>query len=282
MAARIGLGDVIEMTAGSAVVHIYPDQGGRLGQIVVDGDELLRGPDSGAPLGWGYWGCYPLLPWCNRIPGGRFRFEGRDLEVPISWSDGTAIHGLTADVPWVVSERSDELVVEHVDVVTGPYRVRGSQRFAMTDTHLDLRLEVENLGPDRVPVGLGVHPWFRAGIVAVPATMCWPGDTPMPTGAPVPVGVDEDLRAPRVPLPMDRCYTGLTGDEAVVPGLRLSWSAEATQVVVYSEAEGWVCVEPVTMANDGFALADAGIEGTGVVGLDPGATFGVSYRFAWA
>jgi galactose mutarotase-like enzyme len=80
---------------------------------------------------------------------------------------------------------------------------------------------------------------------------------------------------------MDRCYTGLTGTTAEVPGLTLSWSGPITQVVVYSEAEGFVCVEPVTMANDGFGLLDRGIDGTGVVGLDPGATFAVSYRFAW-
>jgi aldose 1-epimerase len=280
----IDLGEVIELHAGDATVRIYPDHGGRLGHITVRGEELLRGPDmeNGAELGWGYWGCYALLPWSNRIPAGQFRFEGRDLAVPVSWSDGSAIHGLTADVPWRVEARDDATVVEEIDVDTGPFRVRGRQRFEMTATHLDLRLEVMNAGDDRVPVGLGIHPWFMAGQVSVPASETWPGDTPLPTGPARAVEPAEDLRSLRIPPPMDRCFTGLTATSATVPGLTISWSDEVTQVIVYSESEGYVCVEPVTMANDGFGLLDRGIDGHGVVALDPGQTFGVGYRFSWA
>jgi galactose mutarotase-like enzyme len=54
-----------------------------------------------------------------------------------------------------------------------------------------------------------------------------------------------------------------------------------TQVVVFSGAPGWVCVEPVTMANNGFELSDAGMNGTGVIVLAPGEATAVSYRFEW-
>lgn len=276
----IDLGEVITLEAGDAVVHVYPSHGGRLGRIDVRGVPLLRGPEEAAAAGWGHWGAYPLLPWSNRIPGGEVAFEGRTLGVPVNWEDGSAIHGLTAAVPWTVVSHDDHSVVEEVEVHVGSYDVRGHQRFAITAAHLDLELAVDNLGTQRVPVGLGIHPWFGVGPILVPAAERWPGE-PMPTGAPRPVEPDEDLRTLGLPGEMDRCYTGLVATEAVVPGLRLSWSDTVTQVVVYTGTEGFVCVEPVTMANDGFALADQGMAGTGVVALDPGATFSVRYRFTW-
>ena len=60
------------------------------------------------------------------------------------------------------------------------------------------------------------------------------------------------------------------------PELRLHWTGPVTQVVVFSGDEGWVCVEPVTMANDGFRMADEGMPGTGVLALDPGESFAVT------
>lgn len=271
----------IVLVAGSASATVHPDDGGRLGQLTVDGTPLLRGPEDAAHLGWGHWGAYPLLPWSNRIPGGRFGFEGRDLEVPVTWEDGSALHGLAAREPWRVVEAGPATATLDVHLAAGPYRVRGRQDFALNPAHLDLRLGVTNEGDDRVPVGLGIHPWFRAGAVSVPAASAWPGE-PLPSGLPRPVTPEEDLRSPRLPPPMDRCYTDLVGDVAELPGVRLRWSGPITQVVVFSGVAGWVCVEPVTNANDGFRLADAGVEGTGTIALDPGASTEVGYRFEWS
>jgi aldose 1-epimerase len=270
----------ILLAADGVSVTIFPAAGGRLGQIEVDGNPLLRGVEDAA-LGWGWWGSYPLLPWSNRIPDGTFLFEDQELRVPVNWDDGSALHGLSAWVPWNVTAQDQTRVELEVVVTKGCYDVIGRQVFEIAPTHLDQTLEVTNRGAARVPVGLGIHPWFKAGPVRVPAELTWPGDGPMPSGSPVAVSPDNDLRALRVPPPMDRCYTGLTDTCVDVPGLRLHWTGPVTQVVVFSEAEGWVCVEPVTMANDGFALAAAGTPGTGVLALDAGESTSVTYRFEW-
>ncbi|MBA2609820.1 MAG: hypothetical protein H0U92_12820 [Actinobacteria bacterium] len=272
--------DAIALRAGSVMATIYPTAGGRLGQLAFDSTPVLRGPDNGAAeMGWGYWGSYALLPWSNRIPGGEFSFEGRALRVPVSWEDGSALHGLAARMPWTV-ERAEPGVAElSIDIDEGPYQVQGWQRFVVTDGGLEQQLGVTNRGSERVPAGLGIHPWFRVSDVRVPASLMWPGE-PMPTGPPVAVGPPEDLRTARPVPPMDRCYTGLTERAVEVGGIRLSWDGPITQVVVYSGEPDWVCVEPVTMANDGFRLADERVPGAGVVGLDPGESLTVTYRFA--
>ncbi|HVE94827.1 MAG TPA: hypothetical protein VNB24_07895 [Acidimicrobiales bacterium] len=273
--------NAVELRAGPASVRIFPDEGGRLGQIEVDGTRLLRGEEF-ASLGWSQWGSYPLLPWSNRIPGGRFTFDGRVCQVPVNRDDNTAIHGLVAWVPWSLVAADERSATIEVRATEGCYDVLGSQTFTVSPTHLDQTLAVTNLSDAVVPVGLGIHPWFVAGEVRVPADRMWPGDTPIPTGPPVLVDAGHDLRTPRVPPPMDRCFTELSGTTAEVPGLHLSWTGPVTQIVVYSGTPGWVCVEPVTMANDGFGLAERGIDGHGVVGLSPGETCAVAYRFAWS
>jgi aldose 1-epimerase len=271
---------VITLAAGGATVQIYPDHGGRVGQISADGTPLLRGAENARP-GWSDWGAYVLLPWSNRIPAGTFTFEGRTLHVPVNWPDGTALHGLVAWRRWDVVSVSADAAELTVDVHEDAYTVRGRQATSLTASALELLVEVTNRGPERVPVGLGLHPWFRAGPVRVPADLIWPGDGPMPAGAPRPVTPDEDLRSLRVPPSMDRCYTGLSGNHADVPGARLRWSDAVTQVVVFSGDPAWVCVEPVTMASDGFRLAEQGMPGTGVAALDPDETFAVTYTFEW-
>lgn len=280
MANPAAVGPVHHLAAGAVGVDVYPGAGGRIGQVTVDGRPLLRGPEH-AHLGWTAWGSYPLLPWSNRVPGGRFTFEGETFRVPVNHDDGSAIHGLAATTPWRVEGAGDRSLTLAVDLAVDRFVVTGRQRFTLSPNGLDQALSVTNRAPWRAPVGLGIHPWFAAAPVAVPADRYWPGAGPLPEGPPVAVTADVDLRVRRRPPPMDRAYTGLTAAGVSIGDVTLSWSGPITHVVVYSEQAGWVCVEPVTMANDGFRLAAEGHPGTGVVILDPGATLGVTYRFSF-
>ncbi|HUR77873.1 MAG TPA: hypothetical protein VMZ22_07990 [Acidimicrobiales bacterium] len=267
---------MLTLTAGATTATVFPDAGGRLGQLDFGAGPLLRGPGPG--LAWDAWGAYPLLPWSNRIPAGRLRFGDIDAALPVNWRDGTAIHGLTADVAWNV-DAADEISARlSVAVTQPPYEVRGEQRFHIRDGVLDLELAVVNLAANPVPVGLGIHPWFRAGHIRVPAAARWPGE-PLPTGDPVAVEGEADLRDLAIPSLMDRCYTRLTGTTAEAPGVELSWNGPVTQIVVYTGEPGWVVIEPVTMANDGFGLAERATSGHGVQVLEPGGELAVRYSF---
>lgn len=42
-----------------------------------------------------------------------------------------------------------------------------------------------------------------------------------------------------------------------------------------------MCVELVTIANDGFNLAGRGVPESGVIVLEPAASVSVRYRFQW-
>lgn len=264
----------LSVGGSSAVVH--PGIGGRLGQLDLGDGPILRG--HGVGLDALDWGCYPLIPWSNRIPGATLRVDGIVHELPVNHHDGSAIHGLATSCAWSVVEQTERRVELAVDLNGGPYDVRGSQTYELSEGRLDLRLRATNTGTRAVPVGIGIHPWFTAGAIEVPADRRWPGE-PLPTGAPIPVAGHHDLRTSTVAAPMDACFTGLTRSWVDVPGARLRWEGPVTHVVVFSARPGWVCVEPVTMANDGFALADAGVAGHGVQVLAPGSSIEVLYVF---
>ncbi len=233
------------------------------------------------------WGAYALVPWSNRIPGGTFTFAGETITVPVNFDDGSAIHGLAAQAAWDVVEATDATAELQIELECDRYLVTGTQRFALTPDGLDHTVGVTNRAPWRVPVGLGIHPWFVLGPVRVPADETWRGEGPMPDGPPYPVPPELDLRTKRIPPLMDRCYCALTDTVAEIGDLTLSWDGPVTDVVVYTGTPGWVCVEPVTMATDAFRLAESGFDGTpmpgtGIVALDEGDTLSVTYRYAWA
>ena len=270
------VGEPITLTNGGCRADIHPALGGRLGQLDLGDGPLLRGPAEG--LGWIQWGCYPLLPWSNRLPGGHLRYRGIDADLPPNNTDRSPIHGLAAAIPWRVVDAGEDRVDLSVDVRGGPYDVRGSLSYDLEPGILHLRLAVTNLGAAVVPAGIGIHPWFRRGPIRVPADARWPGE-PIPTGPPVPVSGDHDLRSATVAAPMDACFTALTGSCAGVPGARLCWDGPVTHVVVYTGEPDWVCVEPVTMVNNGIAMADRGAAGHGVQEMASGASIEVRYRF---
>ena len=279
-------GAAVTLRAGDAEAALYPAAGGRLGQIVANGRELLRGPEHAAS-GWAMWGAYALVPWSNRIPGGTFSFAGETITVPVNFDDGSAIHGLAAQAAWTVVEATASTAELEIELECDRYLVTGTQRFALTADGLDHTVGVSNRAPWSVPVGLGIHPWFVLGPVRVPADETWRGEGPMPDGPPYPVPPELDLRTKRTPPLMDRCYCALTDTVAEIGDLTLSWDGPVTDVVVYTGTPGWVCVEPVTMATDAFRLAESGFDGTpmagtGIVALDEGDTLSVTYRYAWA
>ncbi|GJE69191.1 aldose 1-epimerase [Methylorubrum podarium] len=108
-------------------------------------------------------GCFPLVPFGNRIRGNRFPFEGKtyDLTPNMPW-DRHYLHGDGWTGQWdVLRHRTDQLRLgfDHQDGAT-PYRYRAEETFALDGRTLTLTLSVTNEGPVPMPFGLGWHPYF--------------------------------------------------------------------------------------------------------------------------
>jgi aldose 1-epimerase len=243
---------LIALERGPARVVLDPDGGGRIERLVVDGLALLVPPEVDDHN----YGCFPMAPWAGRVRDGRFSFEGVEHQLPLN-KPPHAIHGIARDRRWRVQEQSPSRAVLTVDLGDPwPFRGRVVHTLALTADSLDLTMEVDASG-STMPASCGWHPWWHRGLARGE-----PVELELHAGAMyvrdadgIPTGELTPVAAP----PWDDCFTDLGAPAAAV----LRWPGAATLtirtdcpcVVVYTEPETAVCVEPQSGPPDELNLA---------------------------
>jgi aldose 1-epimerase len=232
---------------------------------------------------------FPLVPFSNRIRGGRFRFEGLDVALPLNRPpERHAIHGQGWQASWTareVSTTSALLELRHAPDAW-PWAYRATQRFALSPANLTVELALENESDAPMPAGLGWHPYFlRTPRTALTASVAriWLTDAemlpselaPSPVTACLAAGVTIDS------VSLDNGFTGWSR-RAVIDwpelGARLVMTAGPPLdflTVFIPPSLPFFCVEPVSHATDAVNLAGAASE-VGRRSLEPGATLRAS------
>lgn len=155
---------IVELNDNLTHLTLAPELGGSIVNWAVrrTGQPLLRHNDAhalntGLP---GKLGCYPLVPWSNRISEGGFDCpDGWLALTPNSLTDPLPIHGSAWQQPWqVVSQTRDEVVLQ-LDSAT-PFAYRARQRFHLSEGRLRIELQVTHLAEHAAWHGLGLHPYF--------------------------------------------------------------------------------------------------------------------------
>ena len=105
-----------------------------------------------------------LAPWPNRLAGGRYEWEGEELQLPVNEvSSGSAIHGLVRWASWRPVERdASRVVLEHrLHPQPGyPFSLRLRVEYRLSEHGLAVRTEAENVGARAAPFGAGHHPYM--------------------------------------------------------------------------------------------------------------------------
>jgi len=253
-------------------VEILPALGGALGRFVWDGRDVTRPTPDGASDVLGS-GCFPLVPFSNRIRDGRFAFGGHQVALkPNLAGHPHALHGQGWRAAWTVESAGDAQAVLSFDHPPGewPWAYRAEQRFSLDEDGLRLDLSVTNTGDEAMPAGLGFHPYFPAGAgtrLRAGVTGVWLiDDECLPT-----THVDGVWRsdwaagaATAVTELIDNCYTGWDGVATLAgPGgalTTLTGSPACRWMHVYSPpGADYVCVEPVANRPDPFQGEDSGL-----------------------
>ncbi|GAA0511834.1 aldose 1-epimerase family protein [Saccharopolyspora thermophila] len=108
-----------------------------------------------------------LVPWPNRVGGGRWRLDGKPQQLALTEpARHNAIHGLLRHTAWTLMEHSGSAVVLRAMVCAQPgwpVPLLTSIRYSLDERGLTVAHTVENPGARPVPFGLGVHPYPRAG-----------------------------------------------------------------------------------------------------------------------
>ncbi|MGD1879885.1 MAG: aldose 1-epimerase [Kiloniellaceae bacterium] len=282
----------LRLSDGLAELEVAPREGGcitafrwRRGAETLDW--LRPAPASGrfAPNDSG---CFPLLPYSNRIRSGRFSFGGKDYRLRPNFAPAPhTIHGHGWKLPWeVAAQNADSLTLSYDhDGSDWPAPYRAAQRFALHDGGLSVEIAVTNTGTQAMPAGLGLHPYFpRTPACRLAATVdrMWATDAEvMPTGL-----VDADLSGGLSPdaTPLDNCFTGFAGRAVIdwpeqAATLTLEADPALAFLVVYTPAGAdFFCAEPVSHCTDAVNLA-AARDDTGLAVLQAGERFAATLRF---
>lgn len=160
-----------------------------------------------------------LAPWPNRLQDGVWEHDGQTLRGALNDPRGHALHGLVAERAFDVvahDERYVRFAVEIVDEPVYPWRMRIEVEYVADSDGLACSISAVNLSDHRVPVGLGVHPYFafdNASGISVPArSVCANNERLIPTGELLPissVGLRSADATPLAGLALDDCFTGL-------------------------------------------------------------------------
>jgi aldose 1-epimerase len=153
---------------GPLTVGIAPAWGGALTRFDVRrGDQLipiLRPAADDAGVGPAALGasCFPLLPYCGRLRAGQFEFEGRAYQFALNAApERHSSHGDGWTRPWYLTQldrRSASMTLAPDPALPMPYAA--TQRISVQADRVRVSLSVSNTGRDRLPIGVGLHPYF--------------------------------------------------------------------------------------------------------------------------
>lgn len=273
---------------------VVVEVGGGLREYTVDGAAVVDGYAAEEMCNGGRG--QTLIPWPNRLAGGRYEFGGDTLQLPLTEvGKNNAIHGLTRWANWTVasSSPSSAVLVHQLHPQPGyPFALDCRLEYALSDTGLTVHTVTTNAGDRPCPYGTGAHPYLTAGTDTVDgATLQAPGRRYLPVdGQGIPTGTTDaegtqyDFRTPRSldGALLDHCYTDLERDAdgiaaVVLSGpdraVRLWFDAASPYLQVFtgdtlpsSRRRQGLAVEPMTCPPDAFRTGD------GLLVLEPGQT----------
>jgi aldose 1-epimerase len=245
-----------------------------------------------------------LFPFPNRIPQGRFAWNGREHRLDVNERERpNHIHGLVRDRRWTVEELDASadaaLVRMTLDLAADddamrqyPFPCRISVTVSLRDGALGHDVVVANTGTEPMPMGYGIHPWFPPSLVGdrgatevrVPAARRWELVDRIATGRRLPADGAFDLRRWRAvgTQEYDDVFTDITHRSDGWSDAAVRCPDAGVEVVVEESREfrEWVffsdptrdaiAVEPYTCVTNAVNLQPTGAD-AGLIVLGPGA-----------
>jgi len=280
----------LAIAAGDYWLVASPARGGSILSFTWRGEAVMRETTGTGILDVA---CFPLVPFSNRIAGGRFRWLGREVALPLNQPDvepAHPIHGYGWLAEWaVIDVAEDRLVLSHARTGDAwPWPYRADLTYALDAGGLTARLALTNCGDEAMPAGLGFHPYFprtaQTRYIGLHRTR-WLGE-----GNPLPASREQRAEAadwwegqPVATRPQDTIYAGREGP------LRIVWPERSMTVViepspnlpltaVYVPGDAdWFCAEPVNHLTDAVNGRDP--DGP-MPSLAPGATLIAEVRIS--
>jgi len=294
----------------SVQVKIIPELGNNLVSLSIEKNEIIYIPDKITNLkAYQFYGNPILFPFPGRIPQGKFSFQGQDYQLPINFSDGTAIHGFVYDKSWEISETSSDsdegAVLKSIykwDTQTKdsyPSQFEVEMIYILRESELEMIFKATNTGNKSFPFGYGLHPYFmlpgkrKDWVLYFPANKTYELVNIRPTGKTLDIPAQFDFRNEKSleGVFMDDLFGELKKEQGAIScwlrnlstNFKLTVSSDENfdYYVLYAPKEhNFICIEPYTCIANAFNLANSEIE-TGLRTLVPDETFHAKIKFEW-
>lgn len=271
---------MIELRSGRLRCELRPELGGSIAGFWMDGQPVLRSTSADRLDSARFAGCYPLVPFSNRVGHASIVWQGTlQPTVRHAGDPPHAIHGLAWQRAWSVLDSdatSAMLACEHPADASWPFAFDCSHTLRLTPQALEMTLAVTNQSGQPAPMGLGWHPYFvrRPGSrLALRASGRWELDADrLPTGRRPAQGLEQDAGS----LVLDDCFDGWDGGAQLRDDLMgVTVQSELTRLVVFAEAgSDAIAIEPVSHVPNAVHLYATGapVADMGLAFLQPGET----------
>jgi len=240
----------------------------------------------------GEFSSFNMIPYSNRIENALLFYNGKEYRLEPNTPEGHRIHGDVRDKAWKVELLEQERLAVSFDSrdyadVSWPFPFAAKMEFWLEGNRFLTKMEVRNTGEETMPAGMGIHPYFMRKLtekdevveVRFPVKGVYPGPTTIPTGpwTEIPERIDFSTKKALSTDFLDRCYRVAPGDSIIewpASGVRLTITPEEIfkHLILYcpKHEHGYFAVEPVTNCNNGFNMAEKGIQDTGTLYIEPG------------
>ncbi|HET9781808.1 MAG TPA: aldose 1-epimerase family protein [Candidatus Dormibacteraeota bacterium] len=282
----VASGDQVELIAGDTRLVVVT-VGGGMRELTREGWDVLDGypADEMAPGAAGQ----PLIPWPNRLADGRYEFDGKTYQAPLTEPERhNALHGFARWLTWRVEEHERARAVLGLDMYPRPgypFALRLRIEYTVREESVSVATTALNADHSRLPYANGFHPYVSAGtagidecVLELPAATWYEVDERLiPTGKRSVDGTAYDFRTPRAigPEHIDLAFTDLARDADGKARVRLAspdrsrtvalWMDDAYRYVMAFTGDTLsdrarrrraLGIEPMTAAPNAFQTGD--------------------------
>ena len=284
---------MLTLTSGASSIVVAPEYGAGLTGWMLGRTPVLRRALPQAAFGSDphLMGCFPLLPYGNRIGQGRFRWRGSDYQLERNFGDNPhTIHGIGWQRAWVVEEAGSRSVTVrflHRPDASWPFAFSAEIGYSLSDAALTVTIQMTNRHTEPAPAGIGLHPHFPKAndpSLRFKADGVWENGVDSLPSCHQPARGAWVYTEPRFVAEsrLDNCFTGWdwTADFQSGPAsLRIEASEVFRQLQVFTPSwADFFCVEPVSHVPDALNHPDLPIDQAMHV-LQPNETLGGTVRF---
>ena len=256
-----------ELHAGALRLALRPDLGGCIAGLWHRDTPILRSVEPAALGASRPSGCYPLVPYSNRLAYRKFRWKGADYTTAPNFGDSPhSVHGIGWLRPWeMVSSSALEVVLRlrHNGDADWPFAFEAIQYFTLSPQSMSVQMVFTNTAAVAQPVGLGWHPYFvkRArSRLHIELSDRWdPDPAQLPVRKVAQPGIDADVAH----LDFDHCFEGWRGPARIRDEkFSLQLSSSLPYLVVFTPQDrDYFCVEPVSHVSNAIHMADPAAHG---------------------